>query len=399
MPRRSSVFAVMLLCLSHCVVSQTFHPDSSLRYTAYQNSCGEWGGIYFQERGGNHRIVLQIYNLRSCSMDVLMSGIRSMGNWDGLHNPDRINPFFDKVDRDSAFALYRQLYGDRVLSLTNGVFFEAPTETSYTKLAYPLQYGGVLLSAGASPFGPRGGKYPLKVLQANDSLVRILDYDYATGLPMRDAGYPNQIATLNYRDHPNIKEFPDMAGGYKARYHLITALDYDATPGSETIVILSSNFDLTICELAEEMKLLHKSIRDENILTLDGGSSISVQDMNGVDIIAPDRGVKVPMYIGFRLKEGGNGEGPTIMNPRSGERINAGHPYFMFYFSKDGIADCMLLHNGAPVGRLVDPGAALHKGLFVWDPFRCANGSDYQVWMRSASGKVTISAPFAVERW
>jgi hypothetical protein len=164
-------------------------------------------------------------------------------------------------------------------------------------------------------------------------------------------------------------------------------------------VILSSNFDLSIRALAEEMKRLHPSIIDENILTLDGGSSISVQGRDGVDIIAPDRGVKVPMYIGFRLKKEGDGSGPTIMNPRNGERINAQHPYFMFYSSQDAIADCMLLLNGVPVCRIEDPGAPLHKGLFVWDPVQCANGSGYQVRMRSVSGKVTISAPFAVDRW
>ena len=388
----------MILCCSQSTLPQGFRPEPSLGYRAYEHDSGDWGGIYFKERGGTKRLVLQIYDLKFCSMDFLLFGIRTMGTWDGLYNPDTVNPYFDKIDRDSAYALYKTMYDDKVISMTNGAFFEAPTETSYTKLAYPLQYGGVLLASGGSPFGPRAGKYPLQVLQANDSSVEIRDYDYTNGSTMRNAAFPNQVATLNYLNHPNIKEFPGIAGGYKTRYHLLTALDCDTTPGNETIVILSSNYDLSICELAAELKRLHPSITDGHILTLDGGSSISLKDRRGSDIIAPERGVKVPMYFGFRLRGKEPMNAPKIMNPRRGEVVHAGHPYYIFYSSKDEIAQFMLYQDDTLQGTLDDIGVAFHRGLFVWNPSGCKPGAHYQVKLRSASAYETRSEYFIVDK-
>ena len=386
----------VVLCFPQSSHPQVFRPDPSLGYTTYQHESGDWGGIYYKERSGTDRFVLQIYNLKYCSMDILLFGIRSMGNWDGLYNSNNVNPYFYKMDHDSAYALYKYMYSEKVLSLTNGAFFEAPAETSYTKLAYPLQYGGIVMSSGGSPYGPIGGRYPLKVLQISDSSVEIQGYDYENCLAMRNATFPNQIVTLNYLSHPNVKDYPQLVGGYENRYHLLTALDCDNESGNETIVILSSNFEMSICELAREMKRLHPSIKDENILTLDGGSSISIQDRNGKTIIEPGTGVKVPMYIGFRLREERGSNAPKLMNPKKNEVVNSNRPYYIFYFSKDETNDFELYQNGILLSKLDDSGLASHKGLFVWNPTSCKPGANYQVKIRSSTGLETYSECFIV---
>jgi hypothetical protein len=386
----------VVLCFPQSSHPQAFHPDSSLGYTTYQHESGIWGGIYYKEMGGNDRIILEIYDLRYCSMDVVLFGISSMGSWDGLYNPNKINPYFQKADRDSAYALYKHDYGDRVISLTNGVFFESPTESLNTKLAYPLQYEGVVLSSGRSPYGPLTGEYPLKVLQMRDSWVEIHDYDHKDSLAMNNVSFQNQVVTLNYRNHPNIELFPQLTEGYKSRYHLFTAIDCDNKIGKETILILTSNYETSICGLAREMKQLHASIKDENILTLDGGSSISILDRDGKDIIETRNGAKVPMYFGFRVKGEKTSNVPRIMNPKSNDVVNANHPYYILYYSKDDINDFELYQDDKLVTRLHDIEVKLHEGIFVWDPTSCKPGDRYRLTIQSSGGREASSGYFTV---
>jgi hypothetical protein len=293
-------FFFLNLIFASSTYSQVFTPADSLGYSLIQDS--EGSAIYSKTLDNQTKLVLQIVNLRKCIMDIMLGGkVRSDNN--GILLPrNHINTWFKKINSDSAFSSYKKHYGDDVISLINGVFFETVSESLYTPLAYPLKYKGEIVSAGASPYNPNTGDYPLKILTIEDSALSISNYNYKTGEPLNNKNSPNQIATLNYQHHPRVIEFPQIKGGSTARFHLITAVDEDGDKKKETIYIISSTNAVSIYQLAGELKKLNNKIFDDDILTLDGGSSISVQDKNGKDLIKPINNVKVPMFIGFRIR-------------------------------------------------------------------------------------------------
>jgi hypothetical protein len=235
-------------------------------------------------------------------MDIILGDeVRKDSN--GIHYPhNHINYWFKKMNFDSAFASYKKHYGDDVISLMNGVFFETVSESLYTPLAYPLKYNGEIVAAGASPYAPNTGDYPLKILTIEDTAVSISNYDYQTGEPLNNKNEPNQIATLDYQHHPRVIKFPQIKEGSRARYHLITAVNRNGDKKKEIVYVISSSGVMSIYQLAGELKKVNSKISDKDILTLDGGSSISVQGKNGEDLIKPLNNVKVPMFIGFRIR-------------------------------------------------------------------------------------------------
>jgi hypothetical protein len=329
-------------------------------------------------------------------MDIVLFGIRDMGNWDGRYNVDKVNPFFQKLSYDSAYALYREMYGTRVLSMTNGVFFEAPTESLYTQLSYPLEYEGILISSGGSPNGPPSENYPLLGLGVGDSSAEVVAYDPSQSSRSGHSRFQNQIVTLNYRNHPNVREFPQRTGGYKSRYHLIAATSRDQECRKQTIVVLTSNYETSILALARELRNVCRSISDQEILTLDGGSSISLVDRDGKAIIRPEEGVRVPVFLGFRLKGGEPSGVLRIKNPGEAAYVNCARRYFIFCDTNDEVVDLELYQGNRFVTTLHGPAFRRHRGLFVWDPDRCPPGEGYQLTLRSSSGKETRSGCFTV---
>jgi hypothetical protein len=236
-------------------------------------------------------------------MDFIL-GQKVRTEYNGFLYPyNHINTWFKKLNFDSAFSGYKRIYGKDVLSLTNGVFFETISESLYTPISYPLKYNGKIVSSGVSPYAPNTGDYPLKILSVEDSEVSISDYSYQTGEPLNNVNEPNQIATLNFRHHPRVILFPQIKGGMTARFNLLTAIDEDGNRKKETVCIISSTGTMSIFQLAGELKKINSKIIDNDILTIDGGSSISVQDKNGRDLIRPLNNVKVPMFIGFRNRK------------------------------------------------------------------------------------------------
>lgn len=279
---------------------QTFNPSGSLGYSLIQESKGS--AIYSKHFNDHNKLVLQIVDLRKCKMDIILGDKVRVDN-NGIHYPhNHINYWFKKMNFDSAFSSYKKLYGDDVISLINGIFFETISESLYTPLAYPLKYKGEIISSGASPYAPNTGDYPLKVLTIEDSAISISDYNYLTGDPLNNKNKPDQIVTLDYQHHPRVIKFPQIKEGSKARFHLITAVDEDGSKKKEIIYIISSSGAMSIYQLASELKKLNNKILDNDILTLDGGSSISVQGMDGEDLIKPLNNVRVPMFIGFRIR-------------------------------------------------------------------------------------------------
>ncbi len=402
---RNAIAAIGVLVSTSLAVGQVFRPDSSYGYHPCLNQTASWGGIYCKAMGREHRIVVQVYDLKQCTVDALLFGVSNMGDWDGLYNPDPVNPYFRKMGHDSAFALYRAIYGEGVIALTNGSFFEAPSESIDTKLSYPLILGGIVVSSGGSQYGPISRNYPLKVLQISDSSVLIKDYDYRMGSERSDSSLPVQLVTLHYRDHPNVREFPQIRGGYRNRYHLISIVRREGEGKSGTIVIFSANYSLSIFELAEEMKRSCPFVRDEEILTLDGGSSVSLQDGRGDRLIDPADKVKVPMYLGFRLRNGRiscDGEVPRvgnamIMNPQECEVIYSTHLYYVFYCSDDTKSEFELCQHNGFKSKLQNSAAHPQDGLFVFDPTRWAPGDGYQLKMRNSLGKETCSGFFTIK--
>ena len=288
----------LLLFLRSYVYGQTFTQSDSIGYTIIQNS--ERSAIYSKTIDNLTKLILQIFDLRKCKMDIIL-GDKVRKDSSGIHYPyNHINNWFKKLDFDSAFSLYKILYGDDVISLINGVFFETVSESLYTPLAYPLKYKGEIVSSGVSPYAPNTGDYPLKILTIEDSAVSISNYNYKTGEPLNDKNKSNQLATLNYRHHPRVIEYPEINEGSTARFQLITAVDEDGDKNNEKLYVISSTSAVSIYQLARELKKLNNKIFDDEILTLDGGSSISVQGMNGEDLIKPINNIKVPMFIGFR---------------------------------------------------------------------------------------------------
>jgi hypothetical protein len=377
---------------------QVFRPDPSLGYLPSLGGAAPWGGIYCKAMGGTDQIVVQVYDLRHCTVDALLFGISGMGDWDGLYNPDPVNPYFRKIGLDSAFALYRAIYGDRVIAVTNGAFFEAPSDSMNTKLSYPLILGGIVVSSGGSPYGPVSSNYPLKALQISDSSVSIKDYDYRMGSERRDTSLPVQLVTLSYRNHPNVKEFPQLREGYRNRYHLLSLVRRGGEQQSGTIVIVSANYSMSIFELAGEMKRLCPSVKDDEILTLDGGSSISVQVGHGDRLIDPVEGVKVPMYLGFRMRTGRvSCDNARIMNPHESEVVSSTHLYYVCYYSDDMKSEFELYQHNRFRSKLQNLAANSREKLFVFDPTRWAPGDDYQLKMRNSSGKETCSGSFAIK--
>ena len=283
------------------ICAQHFMPSKTLEYKVIEDTPG--GGIYYKCVSDSIKIVLQVMDLRMIKCDFLLGGIKDIGNGDGIYfKKNRINPQFYKLSPDSIFEFYSNTFGDGIISITNGAFFEAPKESISTSLAYPLKINGEIVSSGASPYGPHSGDYPLKILNISDSSASIMDYDVNTGFPLTSIKFINQIVALNYGHHPNAIEFKDSINEIKTRYHLITAVNFYGNSLKETLLILSCNGDMSIFDLADEMKKIDFRIKDDEILTLDGGSSISVKDGNGNNIIEPLNYVKVPMYIGFRNK-------------------------------------------------------------------------------------------------
>lgn len=402
---RHALVTIGLLVCSSLAAGQVFRPDPSLGYLPFLGQAGVWGGIYCKAMAGKDHIVVQVYDLRYCTVDALLFGISSMGEWDGLYNPDPVNPYYRKMEQDSAFALYRAMYGDRVIAATNGAFFEAPSDSMNTKLSYPLILGGIVVSSGGSRYGPISSNYPLKVVQFSDSSVTIKDYDYRMRLERSDSSLPVQLVTLNYRDHPNVREFPQLPEGYRNRYHLLSIVRRGAELECGTIVIVSANYSLSIFELAGEMKRLCPSVTDDEILTLDGGASISLQVGHGDHLIDPEGQVKVPMYLGFRLRTGRglyDGEVPRagdamIMNPHEGEVISSTHLYYVFYCSDDTKSEFELYQHNAFRSRLQNCAAHPQERLFVFDPTRWGPGDAYQVKLRNPSGKETSSGSFTIK--
>ncbi len=280
------------------IVAQHFVPPDSLNYKIINNEDSDGGGIYFKYNSNKVKIVLQVINLQKAQYDFILGEIKNRGNDDGIYyKKNRINPQIKKISCDSAFASYKKISGNNIISVTNSSFFETPSDIPFTEIAYPLKYNGKIIASGVSPYGPLTGKYPLKVLTFNDSSAFISDYNFETGEPLNSKKYLNQIVTLNYRDHPRVIEYKEEN---KTRYHLITAVDYTGNSQKETLLILSCDGKMSILDLASEMKKISSKIIDEEILTLDGGSSISVQGKNGDDIISTLNNVSVPVYLGFR---------------------------------------------------------------------------------------------------
>jgi hypothetical protein len=397
---RNALVAVCILLYSSMAAGQVFRPDPSLGYLPSLGGAAAWGGIYSKTMGGIHRIVVQVYDLKHCTVDALLFGTSSMGDWDGLYNPDPVNPCFRKMEHDSAFALYRALYGDRVIAVTNAAFFEAPSDSMNTTLSYPLILGGIVISAGGSPYGPISSDYPLKVLQISDSSVAIKDYDYRMRSERTDSPLPVQLVTLSYRNHPNVREFPQLREGYRNRYHLVSIVRRGSEPEGGTILIVSANYSVSIFELAGEMKRLCPLVRDDEILTLDGGSSISLQVGHGDRLIDPEGQVRVPMYLGFRLRTGGvshEGEVHRIMNPHEGEVISSTHPYYVFYYSDDTKCDFELYQHNIFRSKLPNSAALLRERLFVLEPARWGPGDEYQLKMLNSSGRETCSGSFTIK--
>jgi hypothetical protein len=388
---------VMLLSLCRFCSAQVFEPGPSSGYSVYHGEAGSWGGIYCKTVARDERIFVQVYDLSRCSMDMLLFGVSNMGKWDGRYNPDKVNPYFRKTEHDSAFELYKGVYGDNVLGLTNAVFFEAPSESLTTQLAYPVQYGGVLLSSGGSPNGPDLGKYPLQTLLLGDSSAAIHEYDPAQGFSARDGQYPTQIVTINYQDHPAVREFPRLPGGYRSRFHLITAIRNGDSHADNILVLITSNYVTSIVDLANEVKKLCPSATDDRILTLDGGSSISFLDRDGAEVIPSGKGVRVPMYLGIRLKGSIQSTVIRIMNPREHDFVHHSDRYFIFYYSASS-DDFGLYRDQEFVEKLNDPGARSHRGLFVWDPAGVASGGRYQVRMRSPAGEESATGYFTLSK-
>ena len=288
----------LILFLDSYIFGQAFSPPDSLGYTIIQNS--EGSSIYSKALENQTKLILQIIDLKKCKMDIIL-GDKVRQDSNGTLCPyNHINYWFKKLNFDSAFSSYNKLYGHNVISFINGVFFETISESLYTPLAYPLKYKGEIVSSGVSPYAPNTGDYPLKVLTIQDSSVSISDYNYQTGEPLNDKSKSNQLVTLNYQHHPRVIEFPEIHGGSRARFQLITAVDENGDNKNEKLYVISSINPLSIYQLAKELKKLNNRIIDSEILTLDGGSSISVQGMNGEHLIKPINNVKVPMFIGFR---------------------------------------------------------------------------------------------------
>ncbi len=404
MPRITLAAVAVLLCPS-LAGGQTFRPEPGLGYGPLSGNA-VWGGIYSKRVGEKKNlIVLQVYDLKYCAVDALLFGISSMGNWDGLHHPDPVNPCFRKMSCDSALMLYRALHGDRVLTLTNGVFFESPSDSANTALSYPLILGGTVVSSGASRYGPGSGGYPLKALEISDSSAAITEYDCRTAPRKGAAPTSILLVTLNYRDHPNVREFPGLPGGYRTRYHLLSLVRRDPETSAGTVVIISSNFDLSILELADEMRRVCPSVRDEEILTLDGGASISLQTGDATRLIDPARGVKVPMYLGFRRRTSGNlSQGAAavrrnarFMNPRHGEAVASTHVYFIFYLSSDTTNEFELYQQNNLISKLRNAAAHPREGFFVFDPLDYPPGEGYRLKMLGPSGNEACSGTFSIK--
>jgi hypothetical protein len=392
-------FLPVAICVSICLSlasGQVLRPDPSLGYVAHVPVNASWGGIYTRSMGEDRTLVLQIYDLTHCSMDVLLFGVATMGNGDGRYNTNHVNPYFRKVAPESAWATYTRVYGENVLSVSNGVFFEAPTESLLTQLAFPVQVGGVLVSAGGSPTGVASNKYPLQVFQIGESTAAVSPYDPVHDVALADQRYPDQLVTLNYRNHPNVKEYPTTPEGVKNSYHLITLVKDPLQQARSTVLVISSNYAISIYALARELKRVCRDVSDDDILTLDGGSSISVVDGKGKALVKTGPSVRVPLFVGFRLKGSAASRALCIMNPMDDDVVTQHGPYFAFYYSSAGRVVFGLMRHGIPCMKFGNDADARDRGVFVWDPATCAPGQSYRLTIRSSSGSEASSGEFVV---
>ena len=150
---------------------QHFTPPDSLSYTLIEDT--EGGAIYSKNYNSTTSLVLQIIDLRKSRLDIITGDIIRTGN-DGIHCPfNHTNSWFVKMNFDSAFNKYKKVYGGSVISFTNAAFFETISDSANTPLAYPLKLNGKIISAGASPYAPNTGDFPLKVLTIEDSSIFI----------------------------------------------------------------------------------------------------------------------------------------------------------------------------------------------------------------------------------
>ncbi len=390
--------ALSLLCCATRTQAQALRPDPVLGYAEVHHHSQVWGGIYRRVVGPARQLVLQIFDLRYCAVDPLLFGIRDIGRFDGRYAPERVNPSFYKCLSDSALGIYKEQYGTNVLSISNGVFFEAPSESSCTKLAYPVLYGGVVVSSGGSPYGPPVAHYPLKVLQFADGDARIHGYDPRAGFGQTASQCPNQIVTLQYKNHPNIHLFPQLREGYKNRYHLITVVRPHGSVDTPTVIMLSSDYDCSIIELATELKRISPLVNDDDILTLDGGSSVSIKDPLGIDLIRPRDNVRVPMYLGMRLKGERSGTTIRIFNPRTDTIVDLRQPFFIFYAPNDHPVALQLLQNETLISDLRHGNDSSQAGLFVWNPSSCEPGEGYMIRLKSPAGGGATSEPFTIRK-
>jgi hypothetical protein len=213
----------------------------------------------------------------------------------GDYYPGAESPRFRRITVAQMQRSCQERYGAKAFSAVNFSFFEEYDDS--TRLSFPIQTGGALISAGSSPYGPVAApKHPhyrtveLKAMQWTGSGLTIGRYDPGTGAPLSQPGGREAVVTYAYTDHPSYVLNRDPPN----RYQLLGGLDADGRDGAEHLLVVT----VERATLAAAADLLRAEGATGDILTFDGGVSTFLWSGTGGTLVSPtNRDGALPHYL------------------------------------------------------------------------------------------------------
>jgi len=207
----------------------------------------------------------------------------------GNYYPGGTSPRVQRITVDRMQESCRARFGARTFAAVNFSFFEDYQPS--TQLSFPVKAGGVLLSAGSSPYGPvPQAKHPyyrmvsLRVLSWDEHRVSIGRYSPATGAPLDDPGTRDALVTYRYTDHPSYALDADPPN----RYQVLGVV------GTDHLLIATVEH----ATLDDAAQLLRRQGVQGDILTFDGGVSTFLWSVShGTLVPVTNKDGALPHYL------------------------------------------------------------------------------------------------------
>jgi hypothetical protein len=287
---RAVVLVLTLLGLTGCHPAAAPAPSSTAAPATAVLSTVDGATLVRYRLAGGGTGYLQTIDVRTMRIDqVTGPPDGSQPAAPGNYYPGGTSPRLRRISVDRMQESCRARFGVRTFSAVNFSFFE--DYESSTQLSFPVKAGGVVVSAGSSPYGPVvGARHPyyrmvsLRVLSWDEHQARIGRYSTATGAPLNAPETRDALVTYLYTDHPAYALDADPADRYqvlgvRGTDHLLIATVVHAT-------------------LDDAAQLLRRQGVHGDILTFDGGVSTFLWSAgNGTLVSITNKDGALPHYL------------------------------------------------------------------------------------------------------